>query len=128
MRRRLCSWPAGPEQVLPEALRRPVAAALLAEVGKHAAAQESKASPCSSTCVTGPMLPLTLFLLVSVVQDPFPGVSELYKQALGEEEHMLLTAFFTKNSTESFLLEMHEFLVLVLKNPNAENTFKPDWG
>lgn len=112
--------------MLPEALRHPVAAALLAQVGKHAAAQESKASPRSLTCVTGPMF--TLFLLVSVVQDPFPGVLELYKQALGEEEHRLLTAFFTKNSTESFLLEMHEFLVLVLKNPNAEDTFKPEWG
>lgn len=128
MRRRLCSWPAGPEHVLPEALRHPVAAALLAEVGKHAAAQESKPSPRSSTCVTAPMLPLTLFLLVCIVQDPFPGVSELYKQALGEAEHRLLTAFFTKNSTESFLLEMHEFLVLVLKNPKAEDTFKPEWG
>lgn len=114
--------------MLPEALRRPVAAALLAEVGKHVAAQESKASPRSLTCVTGPMLPLTLFLLVSVVQDPFPGVSELYKQALGEEERRLLTAYFTKNGTESFLLEMHEFLVLALKNSNAEDTFKPEWG
>lgn len=127
MRRRLCSWPAGSEHVLPEALRHPVAAAFLAEVGKHAAAQESKASPRSSTCVTGPMLPLTLFLLVSVHQDPFPGVSELYKQALGEEEHRLLTVFLSKNSAESFLLEMHEFLVLVLKNPNAEDTFNPKW-
>ncbi|TWW70036.1 E3 ubiquitin-protein ligase rnf213-alpha [Takifugu flavidus] len=66
--------------------------------------------------------------MLQLKRDPFPGVSELYKQALGEEEHRLLTAFFSKNSAEGFLLEMHEFLVLVLKNPNAEDTFKPEWS
>lgn len=82
----------------------------------------------SVTCLAGPMLPLTLFVLVSVVQDPFPGVLELYKQALGEDHRRLLTAFFSKNSADSFLLEMHEFLVLVLKRPNTDDTFKPNWG
>lgn len=55
-------------------------------------------------------------------------MSALYKQALGEDEHRLLTAFLTKNSPDSFLLEMHEFLVLQLQKPHIEDTFKPDWG
>jgi len=56
------------------------------------------------------------------------GVSEKYKEALSEDEHRLLTAFFSKNSADTFLLEMHEFLVLVLKKPNAPDTYRPDWG
>lgn len=55
------------------------------------------------------------------------GVSKEYKKALSEDEHRLLIGFFSKNSADSFLLEMHEFLVLVLKKPNALETFKPDW-
>lgn len=127
MRRHLCSSPAGSEHVLSESLRRPVAAARLAQVRKHAAAQESKASMRSVTCLAGPMLSLTLLVLISVVQDPFPGVLPLYKQALDEDHCRILTAFFSKNSADSFLLELHEFLVLVLKRPNANDTFKPDW-
>lgn len=62
------------------------------------------------------------------LQDPFVGVSEKYKQALGEDEHRLLTGFFSKSSADTFLLEMHEFLVLVLKNPDAPDTYRPNWG
>lgn len=51
----------------------------------------------------------------------------MYKQALGEDEQRLLTGFFSKSSADSFLLEMHEFLVLVLKKPNAPETFRPNW-
>lgn len=54
-------------------------------------------------------------------------VSERYKQALSEDEHRLLTGFFSKCSADSFLLEMHEFLVLVLKKSNALDTYRPDW-
>lgn len=128
MRRLVRLSPAGSEHVLPEALRRPVAAARFAQVGKHAAAEESKAPQRSLTCLSGPMLLLMSFVVVSVLQDPFRWVSALYKQALGEDERRLLTAFFAKNSADTFLLEMHEFLVLVLKKPNAEDTFKTDWG
>ncbi|XP_023265809.1 E3 ubiquitin-protein ligase RNF213 [Seriola lalandi dorsalis] len=67
-------------------------------------------------------------MLLRLKRDPFVGVSEKYKQALGEDEHRLLTGFFSKSSADTFLLEMHEFLVLVLKNPNAPDTYRPDWG
>lgn len=66
--------------------------------------------------------------IVHLLQDPFAGVSEQYKQALGEEEQRLLTLFFSRSSADNFLLEMHEFLVLVLKKPDAPETYKPDWG
>uniref|UniRef100_A0A674BCY9 RING-type E3 ubiquitin transferase n=1 Tax=Salmo trutta TaxID=8032 RepID=A0A674BCY9_SALTR len=42
--------------------------------------------------------------------------------------HRLLTGFFNKSSADSILLEMHEFLILVLKPPNASDTYRPDWG
>ncbi|XP_051243364.1 LOW QUALITY PROTEIN: E3 ubiquitin-protein ligase rnf213-alpha-like [Dicentrarchus labrax] len=66
--------------------------------------------------------------MLRLKRDPFVGVSKKYKVALGEDERRLLTGFFSKNSADSFLLEMHEFLVLVLKKPNAPETFRPDWG
>uniref|UniRef100_A0A674BD48 Ring finger protein 213a n=1 Tax=Salmo trutta TaxID=8032 RepID=A0A674BD48_SALTR len=56
-------------------------------------------------------------------RDPFEGISEEYRKALGEEEHRLLTGFFNKSSADSILLEMHEFLILVLKPPNASDTY-----
>lgn len=62
-----------------------------------------------------------------VPQDPFVGISEKYKQPLSDDEHRLLTAFFSKSSADTLLLEMHEFLVLVLKKPNALDTYRPDW-
>uniref|UniRef100_A0A3Q2QFH3 Uncharacterized protein n=1 Tax=Fundulus heteroclitus TaxID=8078 RepID=A0A3Q2QFH3_FUNHE len=65
--------------------------------------------------------------MLRLKRDPFVGVSEKYKEPLGEEEHRLLTAFFSKNSADSFLLEMHEFLVLVLKKANDPDTYRPDW-
>ncbi|XP_034566958.1 E3 ubiquitin-protein ligase rnf213-alpha [Notolabrus celidotus] len=66
--------------------------------------------------------------MLRLKRDPFVEVSEKYKQVLGEDEHRLLTGFFSKNSADTFLLEMHEFLYLVLKKPNALDTFKPDWS
>ncbi|XP_038133385.1 E3 ubiquitin-protein ligase rnf213-alpha isoform X1 [Cyprinodon tularosa] len=66
--------------------------------------------------------------MLRLKRDPFVGVSEKYKQPLGEEEHRLLTAFFSKNSADAFLLEMHEFLVLVLRKNNDPDAYRPDWG
>uniref|UniRef100_A0A8C2ZVG6 RING-type E3 ubiquitin transferase n=1 Tax=Cyclopterus lumpus TaxID=8103 RepID=A0A8C2ZVG6_CYCLU len=60
--------------------------------------------------------------------DPFVEVSETYKRALGEDEQRLLTGFFSKSSADNFLLEMHEFLLLVLKKPNAPDTYRHDWS
>ncbi|XP_061567180.1 E3 ubiquitin-protein ligase rnf213-alpha-like [Cololabis saira] len=66
--------------------------------------------------------------MLCLKRDPFVGVSEKYKEPLSDEDQRLLIDFFSKNSADSFLLEMHEFLVLVLKTPNAPDTYKPNWG
>lgn len=66
--------------------------------------------------------------LLKLKRDPFGDVSRKYKQALGAGKRVQLTAFFSKNSADAFLLEMHEFLVLVLNKPDATETFKPEWG
>ncbi|XP_072299402.1 E3 ubiquitin-protein ligase rnf213-alpha-like [Eucyclogobius newberryi] len=66
--------------------------------------------------------------LLKLKRDPFGDVSKEYKQDLGVDERRLLTGFFSKNSADSFLLEMHEFLVLELNKPEATDVFKPEWG
>ncbi|XP_067280905.1 E3 ubiquitin-protein ligase rnf213-alpha isoform X2 [Pseudorasbora parva] len=66
--------------------------------------------------------------MLRLKRDPFVGISKEYKHPLQKEHKRLLTSFFTKSSADAFLLEMHEFLLLVLKNPKATDTFKPDWG
>ncbi|XDV14216.1 hypothetical protein PO909_002393 [Leuciscus waleckii] len=66
--------------------------------------------------------------MLRLKRDPFVGISKEYKRPLQEEHKTLLTSFFIKSSADAFLLEMHEFLLLVLKDPKATDTFKPDWG
>uniref|UniRef100_A0A8C7K856 Ring finger protein 213 n=1 Tax=Oncorhynchus kisutch TaxID=8019 RepID=A0A8C7K856_ONCKI len=61
--------------------------------------------------------------MLRLKRDPFVGVSEEYRNPLGDEDRRLLTTFFTKSSADSFLLEMHEFLLLVLKSPRAPDTY-----
>nr|XP_055046764.1 E3 ubiquitin-protein ligase rnf213-alpha-like isoform X2 [Misgurnus anguillicaudatus] len=66
--------------------------------------------------------------MLHLKMDPFVGINEEYKHHLQDEHKTLLTGFFSKANAYSFLLEMHEFLRLVLKNPQATETFRPDWG
>ncbi|XP_046895107.1 E3 ubiquitin-protein ligase rnf213-alpha isoform X2 [Hypomesus transpacificus] len=66
--------------------------------------------------------------MLRLKRDPFVGLSEEYRTALGEEERRALTGFFSKGCTDPFLLEMHEFLLLVLRNPQAPDTYRADWG
>nr|XP_057905202.1 E3 ubiquitin-protein ligase rnf213-alpha isoform X2 [Doryrhamphus excisus] len=65
--------------------------------------------------------------MLMLKKDPFVGVCPDYQKDLGENERHLLTAFCHESSTDTFLLEMHEFLILVLKNPKAPDTYKPFW-
>uniref|UniRef100_A0AAZ3SJB9 RING-type E3 ubiquitin transferase n=1 Tax=Oncorhynchus tshawytscha TaxID=74940 RepID=A0AAZ3SJB9_ONCTS len=66
--------------------------------------------------------------MLRLKRDPFVGVSEEYRNPLGDEDRRLLTTFFTKSSADSFLLEMHEFLLLVLKSPRAPDTYSFIWN
>ncbi|XP_077384207.1 E3 ubiquitin-protein ligase rnf213-alpha-like isoform X2 [Festucalex cinctus] len=61
-------------------------------------------------------------------RDPFEKVCKAYKQALGDNERHLLTSFCSGSSTDTFLLELHELLVLALKHPNAPLERNPDWS
>ncbi|CAL8303834.1 unnamed protein product [Merluccius merluccius] len=66
--------------------------------------------------------------MMRLKRDPFAGFPEAYKQPLGDKERRLLSGFCTKTTADGFLLEMHEFLSLVLKNPRAPENFPPNWG
>uniref|UniRef100_A0A8C1YEU9 RING-type E3 ubiquitin transferase n=1 Tax=Cyprinus carpio TaxID=7962 RepID=A0A8C1YEU9_CYPCA len=66
--------------------------------------------------------------LLRLKGDPFKDISEEYKHPLQEEHRSQLTSFITKSSAGAFLMEIHEFLLLALKNLTATDTYKPDWG
>ncbi|XP_030005629.1 E3 ubiquitin-protein ligase rnf213-alpha-like [Sphaeramia orbicularis] len=66
--------------------------------------------------------------MLKLNRDPFFDVSDSYKQALGEDDPRRLTDFLSKGSVDTFLMEMHEFLVLELKKPEAAETYRPDWS
>nr|XP_061805731.1 E3 ubiquitin-protein ligase rnf213-alpha-like [Nerophis lumbriciformis] len=66
--------------------------------------------------------------MLKLNRDPFEKVCKEYKRELCEEQRHPLTAFFSRNSTEIFLLELHELLWLVLKNPTAPDLHKPHWS
>lgn len=109
----------------PETLCGVVAAAQLSEIRDNATSEEGE----TLNIVFCFVLSMSFFVkMTSALQDPFVGISKEYKHALQEEHKRLLTSFFTKSSADAFLLEMHEFLLLVLKNPKATDTFRPDWG
>ena len=62
------------------------------------------------------------------MQDPFAAFPGDYKLPLSDEDRRLLSGFFVKSVADGFLLEMHEFLLLELKNPHAPDKYRPDWG
>uniref|UniRef100_A0A673LYJ2 E3 ubiquitin-protein ligase rnf213-alpha-like n=2 Tax=Sinocyclocheilus rhinocerous TaxID=307959 RepID=A0A673LYJ2_9TELE len=66
--------------------------------------------------------------LLRLKGDPFKDISEEYKHPLQEEHKTRLTSFLTKPSAGAVLLEIHEILLLVLKNPKDTHTFRPDSG
>ncbi|XP_066519298.1 E3 ubiquitin-protein ligase rnf213-alpha-like [Hoplias malabaricus] len=66
--------------------------------------------------------------MLRLKRDPFSGVPAEYKQELGEEEKNLLNGFLSKSNADTWLIEMHEFLLLKLKNKRALETFKSDWS
>ncbi|CDQ93827.1 unnamed protein product [Oncorhynchus mykiss] len=66
--------------------------------------------------------------LKSLKRDPFSGVSTEYQQPLEEEQKRLLQGFISKGHVDTWLLEMHEFLLLNLGKPHVSDTYKPDWS
>ncbi|XP_059932789.1 E3 ubiquitin-protein ligase rnf213-alpha-like isoform X2 [Gadus macrocephalus] len=66
--------------------------------------------------------------LMRLQGDPFAAFPDKYKLPLSDEDRRLLSGFIVKTVADGFLLEMHEFLLLKLKNPNAPEEYRPDWG
>ncbi|CAL8274226.1 unnamed protein product [Lota lota] len=66
--------------------------------------------------------------MMRLKRDPFAGFPGDYKLPLSDEDRRLLSGFFVKTVADAFLLEMHEFLLLELKNPSAPDKYRPDWG
>ncbi|XP_055738567.1 E3 ubiquitin-protein ligase rnf213-alpha-like [Salvelinus fontinalis] len=67
-------------------------------------------------------------MLKSLKRDPFSGVSAEYQQPLEEEQKRLLQGFISKGHVDTWLLEMHEFLLLNLGKPHVSDTYKPNWS
>ncbi|XP_053495453.1 E3 ubiquitin-protein ligase rnf213-alpha [Ictalurus furcatus] len=66
--------------------------------------------------------------MLRLKRDPFLGIPAEYQQPLGEKEKKLLIGFLSKSSVDVWLLEMHEFLLLKLKNQRATDTFMHFWS
>ncbi|KAJ8345993.1 hypothetical protein SKAU_G00301860 [Synaphobranchus kaupii] len=66
--------------------------------------------------------------MLRLKRDPFGDVSEVYKEALSAEERVLLVGFLSKGGADACLLEMHEFLLLHLKDARAPEEYRSSWG
>uniref|UniRef100_A0A8C8YXI2 E3 ubiquitin-protein ligase RNF213 n=1 Tax=Prolemur simus TaxID=1328070 RepID=A0A8C8YXI2_PROSS len=66
--------------------------------------------------------------LLRLNKEPFREISSKYKEDLRPENAKLLSTFLNQIGLDTFLLELHEMMVLKLKNPQAEDSFKPEWS
>ncbi|CAB1315531.1 unnamed protein product [Coregonus sp. 'balchen'] len=67
-------------------------------------------------------------MLKSLKRDPFSGVSAEYQKHLEEEQKKLLQGFISNGNINTWLLEMHEFILLNLGRPRASDTYGPHWS
>uniref|UniRef100_A0A2K6UDD8 E3 ubiquitin-protein ligase RNF213 n=1 Tax=Saimiri boliviensis boliviensis TaxID=39432 RepID=A0A2K6UDD8_SAIBB len=66
--------------------------------------------------------------LLRLQKEPFGEISSRYKADLSPEAAKLLGTFLNQTSLDAFLLELHEMIVLKLKNPQTEGSFNPEWS
>ncbi|XP_041076276.1 E3 ubiquitin-protein ligase rnf213-alpha-like isoform X2 [Polyodon spathula] len=66
--------------------------------------------------------------IIHLKRDPFAGICKEYKKTLAAHKQRLLTAFFAQGNVGTFVLEMHEFLLLNLKNVQAADVYNPTWS
>ncbi|XP_013361468.1 PREDICTED: E3 ubiquitin-protein ligase RNF213 isoform X2 [Chinchilla lanigera] len=66
--------------------------------------------------------------LLRLKKEPFQEISPRYKEALSPEHAKLLSTFLNRSSLDTFLLELHEMMVLKLKNTQAEDSFNHNWS
>ncbi|XP_047563764.1 E3 ubiquitin-protein ligase RNF213 isoform X1 [Lutra lutra] len=66
--------------------------------------------------------------LLRLRKEPFRDISARYKVGLSPEDAKCLGIFLNQTDLDSFLLELHEMMILKLKTPQAEDDFKPEWS
>ncbi|XP_045839965.1 E3 ubiquitin-protein ligase RNF213 isoform X2 [Meles meles] len=66
--------------------------------------------------------------LLRLQKEPFRDISARYKVDLVPEDAKCLGIFLNQTDLDSFLLELHEMMILKLKSPQAEDDFKPEWS
>ncbi|XP_014386273.1 PREDICTED: E3 ubiquitin-protein ligase RNF213-like, partial [Myotis brandtii] len=65
--------------------------------------------------------------LLRLQKEPFREISAKYRVELSPESAKHLRTFLNQSSLDTFLLELHEMILLKLKNPQTEAGFNPDW-
>ncbi|KAM5272726.1 E3 ubiquitin-protein ligase RNF213 [Ctenodactylus gundi] len=65
--------------------------------------------------------------LLRLKKEPFREISPRYKAELSPQQARLLGTFLNHAALDVFLLELHEMMVLRLKNPRAGDAFSPKW-
>uniref|UniRef100_A0A452STR8 Ring finger protein 213 n=1 Tax=Ursus americanus TaxID=9643 RepID=A0A452STR8_URSAM len=66
--------------------------------------------------------------LLRLHKEPFRDISAKYKVGLSPEDMKCLRTFLNQTDLDSFLLELHEMIILKLKSPRAEDNFRPEWS
>ncbi|XP_032097310.1 E3 ubiquitin-protein ligase RNF213 isoform X3 [Sapajus apella] len=66
--------------------------------------------------------------LLRLQKEPFGEISSRYKADLSPEDAKLLGTFLNQTGLDAFLLELHEMIVLKLKNPQTQGSFNPEWS
>ncbi|XP_023412590.2 E3 ubiquitin-protein ligase RNF213 isoform X4 [Loxodonta africana] len=97
--------------------------------------QTSPVLKASNRCQLKHIIALWRFLsahkceqLLRLRKDPFREISSKYKVDLRPEDAKLLSTFLNQTDLETFLLELHEMMILKLKNPREEANFNPAWS
>ena len=66
-------------------------------------------------------------LVLLSFQEPFGEIDSRYKADLSPENAKLLNTFLNQIGLDAFLLELHEMMILKLKNPKIAESFNPEW-
>ncbi|XP_008404832.1 E3 ubiquitin-protein ligase rnf213-alpha-like isoform X1 [Poecilia reticulata] len=66
--------------------------------------------------------------LLPLKRDPFFEHPKEYKELLTEENKAELKGFMSRGNAGQWLLEMHEFILLVLSRPHVTDRYNPEWS